>query len=246
MSLGFPTDEIEKEWQTLSKDWYSIYQWQRTSGVGYTEPVTQRIESMFDSITLITDGLRDRSFRVKAHRGQIKLNTGIEQLTEKRLVRAMFNASTIPLLGKVIDYETPLKDNDEARHGDIDLVCVSSDQCFCVEAKKPKASESILKAVLQAFVYTSLASKKKSLFLKSFGLDQRLKLTPAILTFTSAQSGRQLNVIDKYPMLQKLIQKIDSFLETNEINPIRFFLITNSDHDLKPASPQPQVGKMVM
>lgn len=148
MTRGVTKAELESEWRSLPMNWYSIYQWRPTSRDGYLEWIAEWIVSSFPLIQLNANSLRTRSFRVAEHRGQIVLRTGIEQLTEKRIVRAMFNLSQLPLLGKVIDYEVPLKETDEADHGDIDLLCVTPNACLCVEAKKPDSSESILKSRL--------------------------------------------------------------------------------------------------
>lgn len=53
-----------KEWQALSKDWYSIYQWARASRAGYTELIAGWIDREFPGIRLATEGLRQRPFRV--------------------------------------------------------------------------------------------------------------------------------------------------------------------------------------
>ncbi len=232
MARGLSTTQLEAEWHGLPKDFYSIYQWERVAGAGYTEWIAERVAASLDGLRLVTDGLRARSFRVADHRGQIKLGTGIEQLTEKRLVRAMFNAAELPLLGRVIDYEVPLKDDDAAAHGDIDLLCTPPGVCLCVEVKKPLAGESVLKAVLQAFTYTSLVATRKEAFLTSFGLDPTLCLTPAVLTFASAQSGRQLAALNRYPNLVGLIRLLDIRLTGQGNGRIRFFLVHNPDTEL--------------
>lgn len=233
MARGLTKSDLHAEWHLLSKNWYPIYQWERTAGVGYTEWIAEWIAASFEGIRLVTDGLRARSFRVSDHRGQIRLGTDIEQMTEKRLVRAMFNVAEPPLLGRVIDYEVPLKDDEDAAHGDIDLLCAQPGTCLCVEAKKPQAGESILKAVLQAFVYTSLVSTKKDLFLKSFGLEPLLCLTPAVLTFASAQSGRQLTALGRYPRLLELIGLLNARLAREKVAAMRFFMVQNLDDELK-------------
>ena len=232
MARGVTKTEIESEWHSLPKNWYSIYQWKPTSRDGYLEWIAELIVSSFPMIQLNAIGLRTRSFRVADHRGQINLGSEIDQLTEKRLVRAMFNSSQLPLLGKVIDYEVPLKEKDEAEHGDIDLLCMLPNVVFCVEAKKPKSGESILKAVLQAFVYTSLVSRKKQSLLTDFNLEQHLALAPAVLTFAGSLSGRQLKQMSKYPHLLGLIQMLNAQLADDGIAPLKFFVVQNADNEL--------------
>src|SRR5436309_664528 len=107
MARGLPDDTLQKEWESLSKGWYSIYQWKRSCNAGHTEAIAKWIKAEIKNIVLVKEGLRQRSFRVGDHRGQFKANTGIQQVTEKRLVRAMFNLSKIPLLGEARDYEVP-------------------------------------------------------------------------------------------------------------------------------------------
>lgn len=232
MARGLSKTELEAEWQALPKNWYVIYQWERTSRAGYLEWIAEWIVSSFLQIELKAEGLRRRSFRAESHRGQIDLQTGIEQLTEKRLVRAMFNSTQLPPLGNVIDYEVPLKDTKKAKHGNIDLLCALPETALCVEAKEPDSQESILKAVLEAYVYTSLVSSKKQLFLSSFKLDPTLQLTPAVLTFASAQSGRQLKELNKYPYLLKLIEMLNAQLANIGVAPMRFFVVENPVSEL--------------
>jgi hypothetical protein len=232
MARSLDKSTLLKEWQSRPKDWYSIYQWPPTSKCGYTEWISEWIKESLGEIRLVTDGLRQRTFRCGDHTGQIKLQTGIEQITEKRMLRAMFNQVEVPVLGKVLDYEVPLKETDDAEHGDIDLLCVQSDEALCVEAKKPGASESILKAILQAFVYTSLVATCRDRFLTDFGLQTTCSLTPAVLTFATAPSGRQLKRHAALPNLLSLIRLINSKLEEGRIAPLRFFVIENEDADL--------------
>ena len=231
--MALDKTNLAEEWALLPKNWYSVYQWTRTSRPGYTEWIAEWIKTSIAGIRLEADGLRQRSFRVPAHRGQIKLQTDIKQLTEKRLLRAMFNLSKVPVMGKVVDYEIPLKETEDADHGDIDLLCSCSDSALCVEAKKPRASESVLKAILQAFVYTSLIATRREAFLKDFDLSPSLKLTPAVLTFASAQSGRQIRERKTHPHLLRLTSALNAKLAEKSISPLRFFLVENPDAELE-------------
>lgn len=239
MPRRLPDDILQSEWLGLSKNWYAIYQWERSTGVAYTEFIANSIVESFGEVQLRVEGLRRKSFRAEDHRGQIdpeKLNGAAPgqqiAIKEKRFIRAIYNLKHIPELGSVIDYEVPLKETSDAGHGDIDLLCTASDVCFCVEAKKPKSGESILKSVLQGYVYTSLVSTERQRFLDNFGLSPQLKLTPAVLTFADAQSGFQLGRIAKYPRLLELIEMLNAGLSQNQIQPFRFFVVQNSSSEL--------------
>jgi hypothetical protein len=102
-----------------------------------------------------------------------------------------------------------------------------------VEAKSPTSAESILKPLLQAFAYTSLIAKWKDVFLECYGLDKKTAITPAILTFASSLSGKQLSQLRLYPNFQKLIKRLNEELTKNDVTPIRFFVVNNPIESLK-------------
>lgn len=226
----------------VPNDWYSIYQWKPTSLLGYTEWISEWIEAKLPDIQLLSDGLRQRTFRVAEHRGQADLKSAIVQMTEKRIVRAIFNLGEVPVLGRVIDYEVPLKETDQSKHGDIDLLCIQPGTVLCVEAKKPGGGGSVLKAILQAFVYTRLVATRQKELLKDFDLPPRLTLTPSVLTFANAPSIRQLRERVRYPNLWKLVASLNPILAKEGISPFRFFVVENNSAELETClmtSPQP-------
>ena len=98
------------------------------------------------------------------HRGQAKLRTFIAEFKEKRFCRALFNLGQVSGLGRVIDYEVPLKAVRGAKHGNIDLLCSEGISLLVVEAKKPSSKESLLRAVLEAFTYSTLVTKERAAF----------------------------------------------------------------------------------
>ncbi len=114
-------DRLSREWETLQKDWYSLYQWQGTAAVGHTERIAKLILDAFDKVGLLTADLRETNFNVN-HQGHAQLNNDVAQFTEKRFCRALFNEGNIDPLGCILDYEVPLGEFQAARHGDIDLL----------------------------------------------------------------------------------------------------------------------------
>jgi len=223
---------IACEFTALPKNWYSIYQWGRTARVGYGEWVASLILSRLDQINLVLTDFRQSGFRVGDHRGQLQLQTDIAQFTEKRFCRAMFNRSQVPLLGRVIDYEVPLKGTQNAPHGDIDLLSADNGKALLIEAKKPGTNESVLKAILEAFAYSSLVATVRSTFLQEFSLPQSSELVPVVLTFPSASSGRQLAGIDRLPRLRRLIVGLNHRLGQQGIAPLRFLIVDNEQAEL--------------
>lgn len=137
----------------------------------------------------------------------------------------MYNLGTLPGIGRVIEYEVPLKEKNESTHGDIDLLCTSDDSVLCVEAKAPGSDDTLIKAVLQAFVYTSLVATCRTRFLSDFGLPGNMTMTPVVITFASSRSGEQLRKRDKHPQLQRLLAFVNEALQERKIAPMQFFVV---------------------
>jgi hypothetical protein len=233
-------NKLNAEWQNIKKDWYHIYQWGSLQRKSYSNIIAHIIVNNFDCINLVKDDLRQNNFKIDDHCGQAQLSTGIKQITEKRFLRALFNfANEKPLkfIGKVIDYEVPLKEKRGAQHGDIDLLACNNNNLFVIEAKKHDSSESILKAILEAYVYSRLVHSVKERFYFDFGFVSELILTPTILTFESATSGEQLLQLclkDKHPNIKRLLNILNKDLEKDGLNKFRFFIITNKIDKARP------------
>jgi hypothetical protein len=240
MARGLDKDALRKDWDGLChdrpKDWYSIYEWSRTRGISYIEWIAEWIVESFADIQLVTKDLRKEVFKTEDHRGQadileIEARKDPLPFNEKRFVRAIFNLGELLPLGKIIDYEVPLKATSDAEHGDIDLLCLAPLAILCVEAKNPLECESILKAILQAFVYTSLTAIRHDAFVAEFQLPTTLLLTPAILIGKEASS--QLHQSGKYPHLSDLVRMLNADLAISGAGEIRFFVIDNDKAKLK-------------
>ncbi|MFA6077337.1 MAG: hypothetical protein WC735_04675 [Candidatus Paceibacterota bacterium] len=226
-------ESLTDEWANLKKDWFSVYNWARLSRKGYSEKIAKLLLDEFEGVKISYAGLRKNYFRLDSHHGQCQLSTDISQHVEKRFCRALFNLKELPLLGKVLDYEVPFKEKSESKHGDIDLLSYKDGKLFIIEAKKIGSSESILKAILEAYVYSKLVYAAKEAFYADFKIDSGVIIKPAVLTFINSTSGQQLLEMSQYPNIKALIDKINADLVKSEIEKIGFFLITNPDEDIK-------------
>jgi hypothetical protein len=224
---------LTEEWVNLKKDWFSIYNWTSLSRKGYSEKIAKLLLDEFEGVKISYAGLRKNSFRLDSHHGQCQLSTDISQHVEKRFCRALFNLKELPLLGKILDYEVPFKEKGESKHGDIDLLSYKDGKLFVIEAKKIGSSESILKAILEAYVYSKLIYAAKEAFYADFEIDSGVTIKPAVLTFINSTSGQQLMKMAQYPNIKALIDKINNDLVKTGIEKIGFFLITNPDEDIK-------------
>ncbi len=226
-------EQLKEEWANLKKDWFSVYNWTSLPPIGYSEEIAKLLLDEFEKVKINYEGLRKNNFRLSSHHGQCQLATDISQHVEKRFCRALFNLKELPLLGKMLDYEVPFKEKLKFKHGDIDLLSYKDNTLLVIEAKKIGSSESILKAILEAYVYSKLVYAAKEAFYTDFEINSEVTIKPAVLTFINSTSGQQLMEMAKYPSIKALVDKINNDLAKAEIEKIGFFLITNPDEDIK-------------
>lgn len=224
---------IEEEFNNLNKDWHTIYQWKKCTTIGYTEEISKLLLKEFDKINWLKKGLRENNFKQVSHEGFCKLNTDITQFTEKRFCRALYNGKSLEHLGKIIDYEIPLTELKQGQgkqnHGDIDLLSQKDNHLFFIEAKKHKSTESLLKAILEIFVYTFRLHHFEMIntFKQDYNCTEKTSIVPVVLTFSESSSGRQIKEINKYPNLKLLLKRINAELNIEGIKNIEFYVIDN-------------------
>lgn len=221
----------------MPEDWFNLYNWDKLKNKSYADRIAHLIEEKFDSIKLSTADLRKVNFRQGTHKGQALVSKNRpSDFTEKRFCRAFFNkhkSDNNLYLGITLDYEVPLGGVQNAEHGDIDLISRTKNKLFVIEAKQYNSRESILKALLESYVYSQLLKKVEKSFRNDFGLDNSTVITPVVLTFATATSGQQLLSRGSYPYMDALLKKMNKALQENGINEIEFFLIENTASEIK-------------
>jgi hypothetical protein len=225
--------QLSSEFSALKKNWFSVYNWPSLSRKRYSEDVAKLLIKNFCEYKLDYVGLRRNNFRIDSHHGQCQLSTAISQHVEKRFCRALFNLKELSLLGKVLDYEVPFKENLESKHGNIDLLSYKDNKLFVIEVKKIGSSESVLRAIFEAYVYSKLVYAVKKTFYADFNIDPTAIIKPVVLTFVNSTSGQQLIEMEQYPNIKALINVINKDLVKTGIEEIGFFLITNSEEEIK-------------
>lgn len=227
--------EIDQEWKLLTKEWFEIYNWKILSRVGYSDYIAKLILRDFNLISLDRTGLRNSNFKLNSHKGQSTLSTDIAQFVEKRFCRALYNKRNIESLGHILDYEIPFtapeQGNGKKEHGDIDLISLKGKKLLVIEAKNLNSSESVLKALLEAFTYSYKLQIVKKQFFKEFNIFLNYVITPAILTFELSASGKQILGLNSKSHLNivKLIEKLNCELATLNINPFEFYIISGEE-----------------
>jgi hypothetical protein len=179
---------------------------------------------------------------IKDHLGYCELKGGmIYPFNEKRFCRAVFNAynkTPHSLLGLFLDYEIPLTarnqiKDDKLNQGEIDLLSCRENELLFIEAKIAINNDSLLRAILEIFVYVMRIKLFGLLpqFLIEYRKPENIKITPCVLTFMKAASGEQLTNIIKYPTLIKLIDKINKEFKNIGINELEYYIVDDPDQD---------------
>ncbi len=113
----------------------------------------------------------------------------IKKQKEKRLAIKMFNTvDHFSLIGKICDYETPLKSVRSDVAGKIDLFSKCEDgSIILLELKTAEnQEETLLRAVLEIYTYSRIVDGKK--LLKDFGLAADTQIRKAVLLGHGSQA----------------------------------------------------------
>ena len=178
----------------------------------YTEVVAEWILKniyLFDYIKPIT---REKSYKADSHDGKNKDNDSNRE--EEKIAMKLFELSqnqgkVFDIIGKIIDYQTPLKDIQTDKAGKIDLLAYNEEEKILriLELKRPDSKETMLKCVLEAYTYLKVVDKAK--LLKDFGLPKDTEIKACPFVFYGKEQYREMQAIkDDRENLGKLIEKL--------------------------------------
>ena len=176
----------------------------------YTEVVAEWILKniyLFDYIKPIT---REKSYKADSHDGKNKDNDSNRE--EEKIAMKLFELSqnqgkVFDVIGKIIDYQTPLKDIQTDKAGKIDLLAYNESKktLRILELKKPDSKETMLRCVLEAYTYLKVVDKDK--LLKDFGLPENTKIKACPFVFVDGEQYKEMQ--KNKENLGELIKKLD-------------------------------------
>lgn len=189
----------------------------------YTEVIAEEIlnnSQNYDFNTIKTIN-RERTYKID-HTGEFD-----EESPRREEIIAMktYNSKyPYPGLGKIINYQVPLKATMHTKAGKIDMISYNSenDILYLIELKNDKSNETLLRCVLEIITYLKQVDGNK---LKAdYELPETTAIKPAILIFEQTRPYDDLN--DRY--VNKLIEKfdVDVFTATSKIEEI-FYIEKN-------------------
>ena len=161
----------------------------------YTEVVAEWILKniyLFDYIKPIT---REKSYKADSHDGKNKDNDSNRE--EEKIAMKLFELSqnqgkVFDIIGKMIDYQTHLKDIQTDKAGKIDLLAYNEEEKILriLELKRPDSKETMLRCVLEAYTYLKVVDKDK--LLKDFGLPENTKIKACPFVFYGGEQHQEM------------------------------------------------------
>ena len=166
---------------------------------------------LFNDIKMIS---RENSYKVDSHDGKIKNEKSERE--EEIIAMKLFDSSqnqgkVFDIIGKIIDYQTPLKNVRADKAGKIDLLAYNEKEnpktLRILELKKLDSKETMLRCVLEAYTYLKIVDKAK--LLKDFGLPKDTKIKACPFVFYGKEQYKEMQAIkDDRENLGKLIEKL--------------------------------------
>ena len=219
----YSKDEIIKKLEVAKSEMWKFYSQDFVNYRGktsdkerdyYTEIIAKwlldNIE-LFNDIKMIS---RENSYKVDSHDGKIKNEKSERE--EEIIAMKLFDFSqnqgkVFDIIGKIIDYQTPLKNVQTDKAGKIDLLAYNEKEnpktLRILELKKLDSKETMLRCVLEAYTYLKVVDKAK--LLKDFGLPENTKIKACPFVFYGKEQYKEMQAIkDDRENLGKLIEKL--------------------------------------
>ena len=215
----YSKDEIIKKLEVAKSEMWKFYSQDFVNYRGktsdkerdyYTEIIA---EWLLDNIELFNDIKmisRENSYKVDSHDGKNKDKDSNRE--EEKIAMKLFDLSenqgkVFEIIGKIIDYQTPLKDIQTDKAGKIDLLAYNEEEKILriLELKKPDSEETMLRCVLEAYTYLKVVDKAK--LLKDFGLPKNTKIKACPFVFYGKEQYKEMQEDRKN--LKELIEKLE-------------------------------------
>lgn len=174
----------------------------------YTEVIAEfvcdHIDVFLRDIPQIT---RKSSYKTKTHLGQYDPNSPRkEEITAMRMFNYCKDGGRYDFIGKIIDYQTPLKNKLTDKAGKVDLLAYDGTTLRLLELKTPDTDETMLRCVLEGYTYLETVNKEKLLDNFSLPADTLVVACPFVFVDSVPYNDMQ----DDRPQLRRLMTMLNS------------------------------------
>lgn len=171
----------------------------------YTEVIAHfimdNIEDFQNGIPMIT---RKTTYKTQGHNGVYSsLSNRLEEIIAMKMYKQGITFDTI---GKIIDYQIPLKSQKNDVAGKIDLLSYN-EKCntvFILELKKPDSTETMLRCVLEGYTYMQTVDRDK--MLNDFDLPSTANVVISPFVFKKGEQEKEM--LEGRPILEKLMRAL--------------------------------------
>lgn len=166
--------------------------------------ICEHIQEYISGIPRIT---RNSPYKTAGHNGEYNpASNRVEEITAMRMFRFCADGGQYSNIGRIIDYQTPLKSVKTDEAGKIDLLAYDGEILRLLELKKTDSKESMLRCVLEGFTYLQTVDKGKLLRDYELPADTIVKACPFV--FFGGEQWREMQ--ENRPQLRRLMQLLDS------------------------------------
>ena len=176
----------------------------------YSEVIAQyiceHIDEFADRIQSIT---REASYKTESHLGEYNPKSRREEeITAMKMFNFCKEGRQYDHIGKIIDYQTPLKNTSCDKAGKVDLLAYDGTCLRLLELKKPDSDETMLRCVMEGFTYLETVDKRK--LLMDFDLPENTKVVACPFVFIGDKSNPHQEMQEERPQLGRLIAMLNS------------------------------------
>ena len=177
----------------------------RTTNTGelYTEVVAEWCLDHLDMIKSISSITREVPYKTDGHDGNPPSEPS--NRTEELIAMAMYRQRGLPIVGLILDYQTPLKNKRSDHVGKIDLLAYDGKVARILELKEPESSESMLRCVLEGYTYLKTVDEEK--LCSDFGLPDNTEVKSCPFVFCDSKQHREMQ--EDRPNLKALMRELD-------------------------------------
>ncbi len=170
----------------------------------YSEVIAEWLLEHLDLLYSIPTISRKSPYFVEAHDG-IPPNEKSNR-EEELIAMAMFRQGEMNGIGKIIDYQTPLKSIRSDKAGKIDLLSYDGETLRILELKEPDSEETMLRCVLEGYTYLKTVDCRK--LLVDFKLPADTKVVACPFVFFEREQHKEM--LEGRPNLERLMQTLDT------------------------------------
>lgn len=170
----------------------------------YTEIIAQWLLEHLNLLDQIKRITRRASYRVEGHDGIPEHPDSNRE--EELIAMAMMRQGELPILGKILDYQTPLKSMQKDKAGKIDLLAYDGTTLRILELKEPDSQETMLRCVLEGYTYLKTVDKEKLLADFELPADTCVEACPFVFHGSFQWNEMQQN----RPYLNQLMVQLNS------------------------------------